>query len=116
MADIADKVGLKEGTGEERERGERTIAERLQPFADLVAPARWVEVRLPDGKVQKLGPGGRSATSAQVVAFSGKHEDGDVVQIGALREEVTPHGPMETGFAEPEGWMVISGMSLLPFA
>ncbi|KAL8719047.1 MAG: hypothetical protein Q9181_008118, partial [Wetmoreana brouardii] len=50
VADIADKVGLKKGSGEERERGEKTIAERLQPFVDVVAPARWVEVKLPDGK------------------------------------------------------------------
>lgn len=114
VADIADKVGLKEGDGEVRERGEKTIAERLQPFMDAVAPARWVEVKLPDGKVQKLGPGGRSATIQQTVALRGEHRDGDVIEVDAVREEVTPHGPMEVGFAEPEGWMVISGTSNFP--
>ncbi|KAL8824193.1 MAG: hypothetical protein Q9170_008230 [Blastenia crenularia] len=111
VADIADKVGLKEGDGEERERGEKTIAERLQPFVDIVAPARWVEVKLPDGKVQKLGPGGRSATVQQTVALDSQHKEGDIVEVDSVRENVapvTPHGPMELGFAEPEGWMVIS--------
>ncbi|KAL8796448.1 MAG: hypothetical protein Q9182_007367 [Xanthomendoza sp. 2 TL-2023] len=108
VADIADKVGLKEGSGEERERGERTIAERLQPFVDVVAPARWVEVKLPGGKVQRLGPGGRSATSQQIVSFEVEHANGATVETDALKEELTPHGPMTTTFAEPEGWMVIS--------
>ena len=110
VADIADKVGLKETGGEEeRERGERTIAERLQPFVDVVAPARWVEVKLPNGKVQRLGPGGRSGTSQQIVTFGADHSNGQVAETDAVRPELTPHGPMFTTFAEPEGWMVISG-------
>lgn len=108
VADIADKIGLKEGSGEEREKGEQTIAERLQPFTDAVAPARYAEVQLPSGKVQKLGPGGRSATIQQTIVLHGEHKDGDVVKVDAVREAVTPYGPMEIGFAEPEGWMVIS--------
>ncbi|KAL8681081.1 MAG: hypothetical protein Q9186_002793 [Xanthomendoza sp. 1 TL-2023] len=108
VADIADKIGLKEGSGEERERGERTIAERLQPFVDVVAPARWVEVKLPDGKVQRLGPGGRSATTQQIVSFRTEHANGATVETDAVNAELTPHGPMTTTFAEPEGWMVIS--------
>ncbi|KAL8932499.1 MAG: hypothetical protein Q9216_006812 [Gyalolechia sp. 2 TL-2023] len=108
VADIADKVGLKEGDGEVRQRGEDTIAERLQPFMDAVAPGRWVEVKLPGGKVQKLGPGARSATIQQTVPLRAEHRNGDVIEIDAVREEVTPHGPMEVGFAEPDGWMVIS--------
>ncbi|KAL8724057.1 MAG: hypothetical protein Q9166_008155 [cf. Caloplaca sp. 2 TL-2023] len=108
VADIADKVGLKEGTGEERERGERTIAERLQPFVDVVAPSRWVEVKLHNGEVKKLGPGGRSATSQQILSFKSDHSNGESVQTDAVKPELTPHGPMLTTFAEPEGWMVIS--------
>ncbi|KAL8711787.1 MAG: hypothetical protein Q9225_007060, partial [Loekoesia sp. 1 TL-2023] len=108
VADIADKVGLKRGEGDVRERGEKTIAERLQPFVDVVAPARWVEVKLPDGKVRKLGPGGRSATCQHTVALGSQHRDGEIARVDAVKEEVTPHGPMEVGFAEPEGWMVIS--------
>lgn len=110
MADIADKIGLKEGSGEEREKGEKTIAERLQPFVDVVAPARWVDVKMPNGKVKRLGPGGRSATTQQTCIFESEHRDGDVAETGAVNEAVTPHGPTVTRFAEPEGWMVISGM------
>ncbi|KAL8858365.1 MAG: hypothetical protein Q9178_005046 [Gyalolechia marmorata] len=103
VADIADKVGLKEtGSEEERERGERTIAERLQPFVDVVAPARWVEVKLPNGKVQRLGPGGRSGTSQQIVTLGAGHSNGQVAETDAVRPELTPHGPMFTTFAEPE--------------
>ncbi|KAI4094166.1 MAG: hypothetical protein LQ344_002420 [Seirophora lacunosa] len=108
VADIADKVGLSEGEGDAREQGERTIAERLQPFADAVAPGRWVQVRLPDGKTVKLGPGGRSATIEQTISTRGEHREGETVSIGAVKGEITPYGPMEMGFAEEEGWMVIS--------
>ncbi|KAL8700553.1 MAG: hypothetical protein Q9201_005383, partial [Fulgogasparrea decipioides] len=108
VADIADKVGLKKGSGEEREQGEKTIAERLQPFVDVVAPARWVEVKLPDGKAKRLGPGGRSGTSQQIISTSSEHKDGDTVETHAVNEVVTPHGPMTTRFADPEGWLVIS--------
>ncbi|KAL8876234.1 MAG: hypothetical protein Q9198_005534 [Flavoplaca austrocitrina] len=109
VADIADKIGLKkEGSEEERERGEQTIAKRLQPFADVVAPARWVEVKLPDGKRQRLGPGGRSATSQQIITFPSNHTNGQVVETDAVNAELTPIGPMTTTFAEPEGWLVIS--------
>ncbi|KAL8668581.1 MAG: hypothetical protein Q9168_006791 [Polycauliona sp. 1 TL-2023] len=109
VADIADKIGLKEGsTEEERERGEKTIAERLQPFADVVAPARWVEVTMPDGKVQRLGPGGRSATSQQTITFPSDHSNGQVDETDAVNADLTPIGPMSTTFAEPEGWLVVS--------
>ncbi|KAL8766733.1 MAG: hypothetical protein Q9209_006555 [Squamulea sp. 1 TL-2023] len=109
VADIADKIGLKElGSEEERERGERTIAERLQPFIDVVAPARWAEVNLPNGKLQRLGPGGRSGTSRQIVSFATDHSNGETMETDAVKPELTPHGPMLTTFAEPEGWMVIS--------
>ncbi|KAI4101060.1 MAG: hypothetical protein L6R37_005120 [Teloschistes peruensis] len=108
VADIADKIGLKEGSGEEREKGERTIAERLQPFVDVVAPARWVDVKMPHGKVKRLGPGGRSATAQQTCVFEGEFADGDVAETTAVNEAVTPLGPAVTRFADPEGWMVIS--------
>ncbi|KAI4262277.1 MAG: hypothetical protein L6R35_007387 [Caloplaca aegaea] len=110
VADIADKIGLSEGEGDEREQGEKTIAERLQPFVDVVAPGRSVQVKLPDGKTVKLGPGGRSATIEQTVSTRGEHREGETVSIGAVKEGITPYGPMEMGFAEEEGWMVISGM------
>ncbi|KAI4164960.1 MAG: hypothetical protein LQ342_001236 [Letrouitia transgressa] len=108
VADIADKIGLKKGSGDEREKGEKTIAERLQPFMDAVAPARKVDVKLPDGSTKTLGPGGRSAVSQHVVALRSSHDNGSTAQTSAIPPELTPHGLMTTHFAEPEGWMVIS--------
>ena len=113
VADIADKIGLKKGNGEEREQGEKTIAERLQPFMDTVAPARKIDIKLPDGAVHTLGPGGRSAVSREVVVMKSTHSDGSTAQISTVPPEVAPHGTMTTHFAEPEGWIVISGTLVL---
>ena len=104
VASIADKLGL----GED-EPAAKTIAERLQPFADSIAPARSVRVKLPSGVVQKIAAGGPSAVSVQTVAQLGEHEDGDTSSISAIPQELAPYGPMTTFFAAPEGWAVISG-------
>ena len=108
VADIADKIGLNK-PGEEREAGLKTIEFRLQHFVRTITPARFVEVKFPTGDVQKLGPGGRSAVSEQTIANLAEHKDGESISIPAALPDVTPHGPMITTFAEPEGWLVISG-------
>ncbi len=108
-ATIADTIGLVDG--EERSQAEKTIAHRLKPFVETIAPARHVDIRLPNGTVEKLGPGGRSAVSQQIIASIQNHKDGNSAEISAVPSEVTPHGPMLTHFAEPEGWLVVSGMS-----
>lgn len=109
VAQIAEKVGLG-SDGEDEEPAQKTIAERLQPFIDSIAPARFVEVTLPTGSVRSLGPGGPSAVSTQIISNLGDHNDGDAVSISAVSSEVTPYGPMTTHFAGPDGWAVISGM------
>lgn len=112
VAQIAEKIGLG-NDGEDKEQAQKTIAERLQPFIDTIAPARSVKVTLPTGIVHSLGPGGPSAVSAQIISNLGEHEDGDAVSTSAVPSEVTPYGPMTTHFAGPEGWAVISGMLYL---
>lgn len=107
-ASIADTIGLADGEG--RARAEKTIAHRLKPFVETIAPARYVDVKLPNGTVEKLGPGGRSAVSQQMIVSILDHKDGDSAEISAVPSEVTPHGPMLTHFAEPEGWLMVSGM------
>lgn len=109
VAQIAEKIGLGDD-GEDEEREQKTIAERLQPFIDTIAPARSVNVTLPTVSIRCLGPGGPSAVSTQTISSLGEHNDGDVVTISAVPSEVTPFGPMTTHFAGPEGWAVISGM------
>lgn len=108
VAQIAEKIGMSED-GEDEVQTRKTIAERLQPFVDTIAPARMVQVMLPTGNVHTLGPGGPSAVSTQMVRTLGDHQDGETVSIPAVLSEVTPYGPMKTHFAGPEGWAVISG-------
>ena len=106
-AKIADTIGLVDG--DERAQAEKTIAHRLKPFVETIAPARHVNIRLPSGTVEKLGPGGRSAVCTQILAPLADHKDGNSAEISAIPSEATPHGPMLTHFAEPEGWLVVSG-------
>ena len=108
VANIADKIGL--GLkGEDKELGEQTISDRLQLFVATIAPARRVDVKIPGGGTKRLGPGGRSAVSEQIVTDLGEHQDGESVSVEAIPAEIAPHGRATTHFAEPEGWMVISG-------
>ncbi|CAD6575232.1 MAG: hypothetical protein ASARMPRED_007136 [Alectoria sarmentosa] len=106
VASIADTLGLADGEG--RAQAEKTIAHRLKPFVETIAPARFVNILLPDGTVEKLGPGGRSAVSQQTIISIQDHLDGDSAEIPATNPEVTPHGPMLTHFAEPGGWLMVS--------
>lgn len=108
VANVADAIGLADGEG--RAQAEKTIAHRLKPFVETIAPARYVDIKLPNGTIQKLGPGGRSAVSQQIVVSIPDHKGGDSAEISAVPAEVTPHGPMLTHFAEPEGWLMVSGM------
>lgn len=111
VADIADKLGYGP-KGENRKEAEHTIAQRLLPFVETIQPARWVNVEFPNGKVEQLGPAGRNAISSQVVGDMGEgYKDGDMVTVKAVRAGLTPYGSMLTHFAEPEGWLVVSGKS-----
>ena len=107
VADIAEKVGLKKQGGNEKET-EARIAERLQPFVDQIAPARSVRIEFPDGRIEKLGPGGRSAVSNQNVVALKEQKDGSTMEIHTMPAEILPHGAMTTHFADPEGWLVVS--------
>jgi len=107
VANIADTIGLGKGDGLDRAESERTIAQRLQPFVDTIAPARSVEVKFPNCTIHKLGPGGRSAVSEQLIVAIQEYKDGENATIPAIKD-VTPYGPMLTHFAEPEGWLVVS--------
>lgn len=111
VADIADKVGLADMDMSDDE-GEKRIAERLMPFTNSIRPAKTVKVILPNGKQKKLGPGGRNGISTQTLGPLQEWRDGDVAQTKALKEEIAPLGPGITHFAEPEGWLVISGTLL----
>ena len=107
VADIADNIGLKAESGNEK-GGKRRIAERLQPFIDTIAPARSVIIELPNGRKEKLGPGGRSAVSEQTIVALGEHKDGEGIGVNTVPPGIAPHGAMTTHFAETHGWLIIS--------
>ena len=111
VAAIADRIGLG-SQGKSRAEGEAMIAKRLGPFVRTIRPARFVNVKFPNGEMQKLGPGGRNAISSQIIGSTGHHREGETLEIQAVPPEVAPHGSMLTHFAEPEGWTVISGRPL----
>lgn len=107
VASVADNISL----GKDDKEAEITIAQRLQPFADAIAPSRFQRITLPTGRVQKLGPGGPSAVSNQTVTDLGQYQDGDTAVSMAIPPELSPYGGTKTYFAGPEGWAVISGWS-----
>ena len=109
VASISEKIGLGEGDGLNKEEAQKTIAHRLQPFVDTIAPGRFVNVTISEGRIVRLGPAGRSAVSQQIVTAMENHRDGERVQATPVPPELATHGPMVTNFAEPEGWMMISG-------
>lgn len=79
-------------------------------FIITIAPARSVDLRFSAGLgTRRVGPGGRSAVSETIIDDLGEHRDGDSITVEAIPTEAAPHGTMTTRFAEPEGWMVISG-------
>lgn len=105
VASVADNIGL----GRDDKEAEKTIAQRLQPFAETIAPSRFIRVTLPTGAVQKLGPGGPNAISNQTITDLGRYKDGDTSLTLAVPPELAPYGGMTTFFVGPEGWAVISG-------
>ena len=109
VAEIANQIGLGKDDGLDKATAEKTIADRLLPFVQTIAPARSVDVKFPDNTIHKLGPGGTSAVSDQLIVAISDHRNGESISTPAIPEHVTPHGPMLTHFAEPEGWAVISG-------
>jgi len=104
VADVAEKLGLGKG-----DAAEAVIQERLKPFMQEVLPARVVHL---DFKRElKLGPGGRNGISSDMKAVPG-FRNGEVVRSAAKVPEGTSGIlEMNTVFAEPEGWGLISGKS-----
>jgi len=102
VADIAEKLGL--GKGDE---SEATIRDRLMPFMQSILPGRKVNVTF-DSEHLTLGPGGRNAISSDIRRLP-SHNDGDIVS-GTAKVPAGTNGVLtvQTVYAEPEGWAVIS--------
>ncbi|KAF1998449.1 actin filament organization protein-like protein App1-like protein [Amniculicola lignicola CBS 123094] len=97
---VADKVGLADD-----EAAKQTIAVRLQPLLDQILPAHAVQLDL-QGVSTRLGPSGRDGISADEIAIPGhSYIDGHVITSHAEKATATP---VNTTFAEPKGWAIIS--------
>jgi len=106
VADLAEKLGL--GKGDE---AEKTIAERLQPFADVIEPAMTMRIRIGQAGELRLGPSGPNGVSSDVHLLPGSgYLDGKPVYPTAVLEKDDPRGVWSTmNIAEPGGWAVVSG-------
>jgi len=112
VAIVADALGLDGSLGVEEDREIRDrIAARVQPFVDSVAPARYLTLKLPLSRegthIHRLRPSNKSGIISQTIhAASENIADGTVIQpaLKGWGRRVS----MDTVFAAPEGWMVVS--------
>lgn len=105
---VADTIGLDGKAGADQEARAR-IADRIQPFIDSIAPARTVEITIPqatDGPLKKvLGPSNANGISSQTELTGGTDDvDGTIIEFNAPAFDIVAH----TRFAGPEGWGIIS--------
>jgi hypothetical protein len=104
VADVAEKVGLGKG-----DAAEATIRERLIPFVQAVLPARVVRVDFARQRELKLGPSSRNGISCDTRALP-EFENGEVVSsLAKVPQGANGILKMNTVYAEPEGWGLISG-------
>lgn len=106
VADIAEKLGL---TGENADaEAESRIAERVEPFLNMILAAKTVDIKFSEAGTLTLGPAAGHGISVNELALPGQgYLDDQIVESEAVLVE--GHANMRTAFADPEGWGVISG-------
>lgn len=111
VASIADHIGLDGETGIADEATHQRIADRIQPFLDNVSPGRTVTLQLDiagEEQTYELGPADRSGIISQTIELGAPSiPDGTVIRP-RLVNFGNSVAVMETRFAEPEGWLVVS--------
>ncbi|KAF7597496.1 hypothetical protein BBP40_003743 [Aspergillus hancockii] len=110
VATIADLIGLDGEIGTERDTRHR-ITQRLRPFLYHVMPAHLMMLEIPQPSrtaiIQQIGPTNSNGISSQVVNMGSRHiADGTMIRshLRGSKGNVS----METIFAGPKGWLVIS--------
>lgn len=104
-AGIARIVGLADDT-EER----KTIEDRLQPFSWDIRVGKVTTVWQDGARTKiKLGLTGESGCSSDVVRVSSHNKSSIVSAKAVVKPRVTGILDMQTFYAGPEGWAVISG-------
>jgi len=105
VADLAEKLGLGKGDAQEE-----TIRQRLMLFMQNILPGRKVQITVAQKDKLTLGPGGRHAISSDIKPLAATFKGGEIVPSAAnVPEGANGVLHMNTVFAEPEGWGVISG-------
>lgn len=108
VADIVEKLGLA-GPGADPE-AERKIAERVEPFLNMILAAKTVDVNFSNAGTLRLGPAAGHGISVNELQLPGQgYVDDQVIESNAVL--VNGHASMRTAFADPHGWGVISGKS-----
>lgn len=108
---IADKVGIDGAVGVDPEVRKR-IEERIRPFVQAIAPARTVEVTIPNPDAQNsphrrtLGPSNANGISSQLLLTGGADAaDGKSV---TCTSETFPDVKNTLHFAGVDGWAILS--------
>ncbi|KAJ5948613.1 hypothetical protein N7454_001920 [Penicillium verhagenii] len=111
VASIADHVGLDGETGIRDEEAHLRIVKRIQPFLDTVCPNRTVTLQLDIADTEQsheMGPSDRNGIISQTIELGAPHiPDGTVIRP-RLANFGNIMAAMETHFAAPEGWLIIS--------
>lgn len=110
VALIADHIGLDGERGGHAE-ARRRIEHRIQPFLDAVSPSRTLNLRAPisrPAQIHGLGPSDRNGIVSQTVELGHAGIEGRAFIRPRLHDFGDEPVLMNTTFAAPEGWLVIS--------
>lgn len=112
VADVVSGVAEKLGLADDEE-GKKTIEERLRPFLWDVRPVKVAKIMHKDKEI-KLSPTSINGISTSTQRLE-KHEAGaQVVSELTAAEGADCPLKMETYYAAPEGWGIISGKQSQP--
>ncbi|KAF7523502.1 hypothetical protein G7054_g11734 [Neopestalotiopsis clavispora] len=101
---VAKEIGLEDSNPEHA-----TIEERILPFLQDIRPGTQVKALHAGSLSLSLGPGGRNGISNDIKKLTNGY-DGSLIVPSVAKVPVGANGllEMQTFFAEPEGWGVIS--------
>lgn len=113
VADIAEKIGLVRGGDP---AAEARIAERVQPFLDVVLEGRTVQLDFAGRGAVQLGPSAGRGVAVNTLHIPGEgYRDGDVemavAELPAGIDLAPQISTMTTRFVGSDGWAVVSGPS-----
>ncbi|KAL5337050.1 hypothetical protein BJX70DRAFT_389575 [Aspergillus crustosus] len=110
VAVIADLIGLDGALGTEKEVRHR-IAQRLQPFLYHVVAGHSMMLELPlpnhTTQIHQIGLTGDNGITSQVINTGIRHI-ADGVRVKSHIRGIRDKASMETTFAGPEGWLIVS--------